>query len=158
MDQPIFVMPFAVAIVSIVVFVGLPLLAWILFRYFAHRERLEMIRHGYLPPAGQDIRGGRYGYDPVLSNRISLRRGISLAFIGLALLIGLSFIGYENGRFVLGPWLLGGLIPMLAGIAQAIGALVGGGVRDPSYQRGQGETGWPPPASVEHEHEQKDRR
>lgn len=147
MDQPIFVLPSLVAIVSIVVFVGLPLLAWILFRYFAHRERIEMIRQGYLPPGPQEPR----------APNLSLRRGISLAFIGLILLIGLAFIGYGNGHFVWGPWLLGGLIPMLAGVAQIVGALLGGGtLARSSYRGAEREPAWPPPAGVESE--QKDRR
>jgi hypothetical protein len=55
-----------------------------------------------------------------------------LALIGLAILIGLSFIGYDtNGPFNSpqlhpGPWLLGGLIPMFVGIAQIIVALLSG--------------------------------
>ncbi len=147
MDQPIFVMPFVVAIVSIVVFIGLPLLAWMLSRYFAHRERLEMIRHGYFLPASPSIPNA------------SLRRGISLTFIGLALLIGLSFVGYTGGRFHLGPWLLGGLVPMLAGIAQIVIAFLGGARLHGWVHSGEHvEPAWPPQRSIERESEQKDRR
>ena len=57
---------------------------------------------------------------------MQLRRGIQVACIGLALLIGLSFIGFHDGRYVYGPWLLGGLIPMFVGIAQIISAVLSG--------------------------------
>ena len=55
-----------------------------------------------------------------------LRKGIMTTFIGVALLIGLSFIGYRDGTWIPGPWLLGGLIPMFVGLAQVIGALLAG--------------------------------
>jgi len=44
------------------------------------------------------------------------------AFVGLAILIGLSFISPGH----VGPWLLGGLIPMFVGIAQIITAVLSG--------------------------------
>jgi hypothetical protein len=63
----------------------------------------------------------------------SLRRGIKTTMVGLALLIGLSFIGYRgaSGPFgfptlVPGPWLLGGLIPTFVGIAQLLVAILSG--------------------------------
>lgn len=63
----------------------------------------------------------------------SLRKGITTSLVGLALLIGLSFIGYHGGDGPLsppeihpGPWLLGGLIPMFVGVAQIIIAVVSG--------------------------------
>lgn len=130
-----------VAIVAIVVFVGLPMLGWIVSRVFAHRERIEMIRHGFIPPpTPYDARSVRramrqgmpvppnYGYDPFFVANLALRRGISVALIGAALLIGLSFIGYSggSGRFILGPWLLGGIVPMFVGIAQIVTALMNG--------------------------------
>jgi hypothetical protein len=70
-----------------------------------------------------------------------LRKGIMLALIGLAILIGLSFIGYDNnGPFNSpemhpGPWLLGGLIPMFVGIAQIIVAVLSGAQLGPIGQR-----------------------
>src|SRR5437764_12644069 len=114
--------------------VGGPIAAWIVSRVLAHQERMEMIRHGYAPPPGTYDpkamrRAMKYGawtpgqpmppgvpspmYDPNYYAQHQLRRGIQVAFIGLALLIGLSFIGYRGGgEYVYGPWLLGGLIPM----------------------------------------------
>ena len=62
--------------------------------------------------------GGYGAYDP---NR-SLRKGITLVCVGIALTVGLSFI--DVGRP--GPWLLGGLIPMFVGVAQVVIALLSG--------------------------------
>jgi hypothetical protein len=58
----------------------------------------------------------------------ALYKGIRLAAVGLALLIGLSFLGgtFGTSDFHGGPWLLGGLIPMFVGIAQMIIALMSG--------------------------------
>lgn len=124
-----------VAIVAISCVFVLPLFTWIIFRVLEHRERIELIRRGQMP-LPSSARAMRYGYvyDPELYANTQLRRGISVTFIGLALLVGLAFIGYTPydrdailGHFVPGPWLLGGLIPMFVGLAQVVGALVGGG-------------------------------
>jgi hypothetical protein len=143
MDQPEIIVP--VAFFFFVV--GLPVTIWGLSRVFAHQERMEMIRRGIAPPyPPPDPRAFRkamkYGawpppgtmppgsyvpsYDPNYYAQHQLRRGIQVAFIGFALLIGLSFIGYHGGEYVYGPWLLGGLIPMFVGIAQIIGAMLSG--------------------------------
>jgi len=120
-------MPFTVSIIAMVVLVGLPILTWILFRLLAHRERMEMIRHGIAPGgAAPGVRAARYGDAPDATANLQLRRGISVPFIGLALTIGLSFIGLDDGRMTYGPWLLGGLIPLFVGMAQIINALLNG--------------------------------
>jgi hypothetical protein len=65
-----------------------------------------------------------------------LRKGMQVAFVGLALLIGLGFIGYRgDGTYVYGPWLLGGLIPLFVGIAQIIGAVLSGATFGPASSR-----------------------
>lgn len=127
-----------VPIVAILVIFGLPLSYAIVNRVFAHQERIEMIRRGVMPPPDTRWakRMGSYavpppgayaqGYDPSeysqwQANR-SLRKGITLAMIGFALLVGLSFIDIGQP----GPWLLGGLIPLFVGIAQIIIALLSG--------------------------------
>jgi hypothetical protein len=58
----------------------------------------------------------------------ALFKGIRIAAVGLALVIGLSFIGGTPGSpdFRGGPWLLGGLIPMFVGIAQILIAVLSG--------------------------------
>lgn len=134
---------------------GAPVLAFIVTRVLAHRERLEMIRHGIVPPVGAGRKayrewrrqaqapgpngwggapwqaqagpvGGWAGYDD--EPQRALYKGIRTAFVGFAILVGLSFIGGTplTPNFHGGPWLLGGLIPMFVGIAQVIIALLSG--------------------------------
>ncbi len=152
-----------VPIAFLVFVVGLPVTFWGLSRVFAHQERMEMIRRGlappYPPPDPHAFRKAmKYGswpppgtmppgamppgaytpfYDPSFYAQQQLRRGLQVAFIGFALLIGLSFIGYHHGEYIYGPWLLGGLIPMFVGIAQIIGAVLSG-ARIGSYGPGPG--------------------
>ncbi|HEY9084633.1 MAG TPA: hypothetical protein VIN40_01625 [Candidatus Tyrphobacter sp.] len=142
-----------VALIAILAIIGIPMIGWIISRVLSHRERIEMIRHGYVPPPtpydarvvsramrrGMPIPG--YGYDPAAAAHQQLRRGVSVTFVGLALLIGLSFIGYSSGggllgHFMVGPWLLGGLIPLFVGIAQIVGALMSGARFSHPYQSG----------------------
>jgi hypothetical protein len=127
--------------------IGLPVTLAMVSRYMAHQERMEYIRRGMVPPPippdprmmrkamkygawppGPPPTPGTFApyYDPSYYAQHQLRRGIQVAFIGLALLIGLSFIGYHGGTFIYGPWLLGGLIPIFVGIAQIIGAVLSG--------------------------------
>jgi hypothetical protein len=135
----------AVAVFGTIFVFGAPFAALIAWRYLAHRERMEMIRHGYGPPPGAGWKSTtsqmKAGIPPQAaqmeyadaSAQVSLHKGIRLAMIGLALLIGFSFIGYSSDGGPLGgptihpgPWLLGGLIPMFVGIAQIISALLSG--------------------------------
>jgi len=116
---------------------GLPVLAFIIHRVLVHQERMEMLRHGIVPPtrrantfadnagwapppeaAAQNV----FGYEAYVAAQRHLRKGLNLAMIGLALVIGLSFI--EPGH--LGPWLLGGLIPLFVGLAQIFIAVMSG--------------------------------
>ncbi len=151
------------------VVVGLPITYGIINRFLAHRERMEMIQRGITPPPdprtirrmarrGNFNPGFAYGpppvgpaplYDPYAYSRFqankTLRSGIVLSMIGLALLIGLSFI---RGHF--GPWLLGGLIPMFVGLAQVILALLSGaqfGLPAPDDMHRPSGNAWDPAAS-----------
>ncbi len=149
---------------------GLPMIALILSRMMKHRERMEMLRMGMMPPpngrgwntaarfAGPVAPAPGPGYQPYEdpdSAQCTLRRGIVTTMVGFALLIGLSVIGYHGGDGPFspatvrpGPWLLGGLIPMFVGIAQIIIALMSGAVFafrvPPPAPRGP--LGPPPPA------------
>ena len=144
----------AVAALAVLCIFGAPIAAFIVMRVLAHRERIEMIRRGMVPPQMQprgkgwssaNLGAAGMGVPPQPPQAPpwipgpsdqdcdrSLRKGIMIALIGLAILIGLSFIGYDtNGPFNSpelhpGPWLLGGLIPMFVGIAQIIVALLSG--------------------------------
>lgn len=128
-----------IAALAIVCVFGLPVAAWVFVRMMQHAERMAMIRQGIAPPAhdqwqhyhptsppspGDPLQyAARWHHNP----QSQLRRGVALTCIGAALLIGLSFIGYDgDGSFRLGPWLLGGLIPMFVGIAQVINAIISG--------------------------------
>ena len=134
----------------------MPVLGWIVVRWLAHRERMEMIRHGITPEArmrGGDWRRAQRAAGPVAGSgagngagsrgrcdeddfseagqRIVLRRGIRLSFIGIALTLGLSFIGYNDHgplgpTWEPGPWLLGGLIPTFIGLSQVVSAVLSG--------------------------------
>jgi len=143
-----------VAAIAVTCIFGLPVMAWIVSRVLGHQERMEMLRHGVMPPPNaRDMRRAmKHGWAPEStpadpSNAYAyyatdyhaqhqLRRGMQVAFIGLALLIGLGFIGYRgDGSFVYGPWLLGGLIPLFVGIAQIIGAVLSGASFGPAAAR-----------------------
>ena len=134
-----------VPIVAILCVFGLPVFAFVVFRVLAHRERIELIRHGMAPnPSGRDWRAARTAYVPgpppqneeeLSDPRCLLRKGITVAMIGFALLIGLGFIGlHDTGvGYVIhpGPWLLGGLIPLFVGLAQVIIELLSGATLGP---------------------------
>ena len=138
---PIFVMLFVF---------GFPVAAFIVTRVLRHQERMELLRRGIIPPPDYGNRRSRQAWQqtaapwtqpttvvPPQNNawcntdddpQRALFKGIRTAAIGLALLIGLAFIGGTPGsvNFRGGPWLLGGLIPMFVGIAQIIIALLSG--------------------------------
>jgi hypothetical protein len=151
----------SVAALAVLCIFGAPIAAFIVMRVLAHRERIEMIRRGMVPPQQMSSKAWKnVNFDPAGAGvppppqqqqqqappqraawtagscdpdaDRSLRKGIMLSLIGLAILIGLSFIGYDtDGPFNSpelhpGPWLLGGLIPMFVGIAQVIVALLSG--------------------------------
>jgi hypothetical protein len=81
-----------------------------------------------MPPQGMPPQGYAPYEDPD-SAQCTMRAGIKTSMVGLALLIGLSFIGYHPDEFPPihpGPWLLGGLIPLFVGIAQIIIAVMSG--------------------------------
>ena len=142
-----------VPIMFFLIVVGAPVAAWVISRVLAHQERMEMLRRGFTPPPDHLMvrnamkYGAKHGWTPGMALPEQRRRPDGLrpapttrpttpkrscaaefkvAFIGFALLIGLSFIGFHDGRYVYGPWLLGGLIPMFVGIAQVISAVLSG--------------------------------
>jgi hypothetical protein len=167
-----------VAALAIICIFGLPIAAWIVFRSFRFLERMEMIKHGIVPPPDAHFGFGRarayrmwaeqqaargaapwqqqsqtvpppqpaaWCGGPDDDAQRALFKGIRLAMVGFALLIGLSFIGGTpgSGSFHGGPWLLGGLIPMFVGIAQIIIAVLSG-AQLPGVQSA-GMYGSPPP-------------
>lgn len=128
------------AIIAILVIFGMPIAFGMASRWYAHQERMAMIQRGLTPPIDPRTarRMNRMGVPPEQpgaapyysmdysewqANRM-LHKGIVVGMIGLALLIGLSFIDGIVGFH--GPWLLGGLIPLFIGIAQVIIAVLSG--------------------------------
>jgi hypothetical protein len=176
-----------VPIVALISIFGLPIGGWILIRVMQHRERMAMLQRGIVPPpeafgSRRHRRGGMdwtpqpppppwngpgvpppyYNYEDPNSPQCLLRKGIITAAVGMALFIGLSFIGWDGsdtGAWRPGPWLLGGLIPLFVGVAQIGIALLSGaqipGLRPPqappgsnvppSYGNGRPFTSYPPP-------------
>ena len=127
---------------------GLPILAWTFFRVLAHRERMAMIQQGIPPdwktaprvPAAS--KAMREALEPA---QVTLTKGVRLACIGLAITIGLSFIGYHgDGLWHPGPWLLGGLIPLFIGIAQILVALISGATFGPNLAGPRGQAPYTP--------------
>jgi hypothetical protein len=145
-----------VAALAILLMFGAPMGLWFAIRTMQHRERMEMIKRGMPPaqgPAAQWYRSAapprQPAYVPVdlESPQRALRKGITVTAIGLALTIGLGSIGflaYDDGQFHLGPWLLGGLIPLFIGIAQIVVAMISGATFTSPYAR-MGVHGEPPP-------------
>lgn len=131
-----------VALAAIFFIAGAPIIASTYFRMLAHRERMEMLRQGIDPgsigkarnwqaaPPTQPARGNAEMNYGDASAQSALRKGLVVAAVGLALTIGLSFIGYYEGPlgtyFRPGPWLIGGLVPLFVGLAQIFIALSSG--------------------------------
>jgi hypothetical protein len=147
-----------VALTAIFFIFGLPIVCWFGMRWLAHRERMEMIRNGIDPGPfrrGRDWHGAQqpqgsmpgpvypprdYGYAYAYPNeaaQIALRKAIVIVAVGFALTIGLSFIGFRGDRFTLGPWLLGGLIPLFVGLAQVFSAMAAGATLRPFQTNAQ---------------------
>ena len=119
---------------------GLPILAFVFFRVMAHRERMAMIYSGIAPAPGAKSTNGAYPKMPKAnegtngSPQVMLRRGIRLTAIGVALSIGLSFVGHSESvinsvsvsTWYPGPWLLFGLVPLCIGLSQITIALISG--------------------------------
>ena len=136
---------------------GLPIAGWVFVRFMQHSERMAMIRQGMTPPdpaqkwaqmmgqRGFPDPGDQYAWRH--SPQRMLHKGVMLAFIGLALTIGLSFIGYgPYGTFRFGPWLLGGLIPLFVGLAQIFNALFCGATFGQSIGPGRSAQSQAPPS------------
>ena len=90
-------------------FFALVFLFIIVMRYLSYRETLSLAEKGLVRP------GHASGGD----GKDSLRWGIIIAAVGLALCVGLYPIGLlPGGSFPLGlgPWLIAGLLPLFFGL------------------------------------------
>jgi len=92
-----------ISIVSILVVI-LGFLAFM--RYINYRETLALAEKGLTRPEAKN-------------GKSLLRWGILVTALGLALSFGLYFIGFdsaENYPLHLGPWMLGGFVPLFLGL------------------------------------------
>ena len=75
-------------------------------RYMNYRETLALAEKGLTRPETK-------------SNKGFLRWGIIVTALGIALSLGLYFVGFdsaENYPLHLGPWMLGGFVPLFLGL------------------------------------------
>ena len=75
-------------------------------RYMNYKETLALAEKGLTKPESK-------------SNKNLLRWGIVIISLGFALSLGLYFIGFasaDNYPLHLGPWMLGGFVPLFLGI------------------------------------------
>ena len=75
-------------------------------RYINYKETLALAEKGLAKPESKPAKG-------------LLRWGIVLSSLGLALTLGLYFIGFNSPNdypLHLGPWMLGGFVPLFLGI------------------------------------------
>lgn len=76
------------------------------FRYMNYKETLALAEKGLTRPERKSGKG-------------LLRWGIVLASLGLVLSLGLYFIGFNSPNdypLHLGPWMLGGFVPLFLGL------------------------------------------
>ena len=87
------------------------LFAFIAFmRFMSYRETMQLAEKGLVRP--DRARGG--------NGKDTLRWGIAITAIGVALCLGLYPIGFVTGSLFplgLGPWMLVGLVPTFFGLA-----------------------------------------
>jgi hypothetical protein len=103
----------------------------IVVRFLDYREAVKLAEKGLVrPAAARDANGAG-----------TLRWGIAIAAIGLALTLGLWPIGFYGGTAVyplgVGPWMLVGFIPLFFGLGLVLVYLIS---REPKKP----ETGEPP--------------
>jgi hypothetical protein len=76
-------------------------------RYMNYKETIALAEKGLTKPESKS------------SSKGMLRWGIMITALGLALTIGLYLIGFDaasNYPLRLGPWMLGGLVPLFLGL------------------------------------------
>ena len=76
-------------------------------RYMNYKETIALAEKGLTRPEAKNKKG-------------LLRWGIAITAIGIALTIGLYSIGFSSGDIFplhLGPWMLGGFVPLFLGLS-----------------------------------------
>jgi uncharacterized membrane protein len=115
MDSEIFFFTLAFCLVVLVV-LGVPFLFAAYVRRLKHKETMAMVEKGLLKPSNLEGNG-----------KATLRWGIVVTALGLALCLGLYPLGFWfGGNFPLnfGPWMLMGLLPLFFGLALIVIYLV----------------------------------
>lgn len=107
----------AIVLLSPCFLVSVLLVFLAVIRYIVYRERAAMAQHGIFLPEESfwDHLGYRYPQGVLWG-------GVITAMCGLALLLGLATIG-------IGPWLLGGLVPLFVGLGMVFVYFTGGSAR-----------------------------
>ena len=75
-------------------------------RYMSYKETLALAEKGLTKPESKSSKG-------------FLRWGILITALGFALAAGLYLIGFDSGQdypLHLGPWMLGGFVPLFLGL------------------------------------------
>jgi uncharacterized protein DUF6249 len=78
-------------------------------RYMNYRETLTLAEKGLTRPERLEAKNGKG----------LLRWGVLVTALGIALSLGLYFVGFasaENYPLHLGPWMLGGFVPLFLGL------------------------------------------
>jgi hypothetical protein len=97
--------PFCCGIVFFIALLGF-LAIW---RYLQYRETLALAEKGLLKPELQP--------ETRANGKSSLRWGVIIASLGLALMVGLWPLGMNSSYpFGLGPWMIGAFIPLFFGL------------------------------------------
>ncbi|MCY0900585.1 MAG: DUF6249 domain-containing protein [Firmicutes bacterium] len=84
----------------------------LLMRYLRYKESVNMI-HRPVPPTPDSMQQMSPLQARTMNPYARLRSGIITSMVGIALIIGLLTIG-------VGPWLLGGLIPLAVGLGEIL--------------------------------------
>ena len=106
-----------------------------LMRYISYRETLALAEKGLVKP------NGRHG-----DGKNTLRWGIVLAALGLALSAGLYPIGFLTGLNLplgFGPWMIAGFLPMFVGLGLI---LIYGLAREEKKEKIEEKRNEPPPS------------
>jgi hypothetical protein len=99
--------PFCCGVVFFIILFGF-LAIW---RYLQYRETLALAEKGLLKPDSPS------GSNPNPNGKGTLRWGVITASLGLALTLGLWPLGINSHYpFGLGPWMIGGFIPLFFGL------------------------------------------
>ena len=79
-------------------------------RYLNYRETIILAERGLSPPERLEAK----------NSKGLLRWGIIITGLGIALSLGLYFAGFDSSQnypLHLGPWMLGGFVPLFLGLA-----------------------------------------